>query len=185
MVWDKNKITAETLVVDDISDSGKTLKRLLGRKKAKVATLYFEKLSKFKPDFYCRIKKEWVVFPWETKHSSKYDKTVQIRDLQKEGVSTYNKNCKCVHHVIVKILVVLAWLSAIGFLIASKKDMFLNYVNTDWFYHVVVFTLLAFSTKFCGCCWRGKMGNAVCNCSCNNCEGGKCEGSHGEDHRNM
>jgi len=76
MVWDKNKITAETLVVDDISDSGKTLKRLLGRKKAKVATLYFEKLSKFKPDFYCRIKKEWVVFPWETKHSSKYDKTV-------------------------------------------------------------------------------------------------------------
>jgi len=70
------EITKSTLVVDDISDSGKTLSSL--RKDASVlaaiATVFWNKESP-QPDFWCREKNGWVVFPWETEVSSKYDFT--------------------------------------------------------------------------------------------------------------
>lgn len=68
-------INQETLVVDDISDSGSTL-LALGQKLAKrpiVAALFYHKDTKRMPDFAPSEKKEWVVFPWETEDSSKYD----------------------------------------------------------------------------------------------------------------
>lgn len=55
------------LVVDDISDSGKTL--LHYREKGyEIATMYFNKETAVMPD-YCFFEKygknEWIVFPWE------------------------------------------------------------------------------------------------------------------------
>ncbi|MBI2640395.1 MAG: phosphoribosyltransferase [Candidatus Sungbacteria bacterium] len=69
------EIDSLTLVVDDISDSGKTLldfEKNMNMKPA-VATLFYHKDTKRMPDFFLREKKDWVVFPWEIEESSKYD----------------------------------------------------------------------------------------------------------------
>ncbi len=58
--------TEKTLVVDDISDTGKTLQ---SHKNKCIATLYSTKWTKTKPDYYVGEKlnkKDWIVFPWET-----------------------------------------------------------------------------------------------------------------------
>ena len=98
-------------------------------------------------------------------------------------------NCKCGHHVCAKILVVLAWLAGIGFVISAWKGMmFWKWDANGYFEAVVVFVVLAFSTKFCKCCWDGsKMmaGGASCACNCDECGGGKCGGMHKENHQHM
>ncbi len=59
------------LVVDDVSDSGLSLRavyRHLKKKRArdvKVCTIYLKPRSVFKPDFYSRKTSRWVIFPWE------------------------------------------------------------------------------------------------------------------------
>ncbi len=58
-------VSKSTLVVDDISDSGKTLKvfKMMG---CKIVTIFFHKQTITLPDFFIREKKdEWIVFPWE------------------------------------------------------------------------------------------------------------------------
>lgn len=69
------ELDQETLVVDDIADSGRTLENLdkVLNFKPVVATLFYYKDVCRKPAFYIREKKDWVVFPWETESSSKYD----------------------------------------------------------------------------------------------------------------
>jgi len=97
-------------------------------------------------------------------------------------------NCKCGHHVCAKILVGLAWLSAIAFWWASWNGTIVwNFDSSDWFAQAIVFVLLAFSTKFCGCCWKNMKiaGGMNCACTCGNCEGGKCGGTHNEGHRHQ
>ncbi|MEX1064066.1 MAG: hypothetical protein WD898_00565 [Candidatus Paceibacterota bacterium] len=90
---------------------------------------------------------------------------------------------KCGHHMVAKLLLVLAWLAALGFWLAMWKGMFWNVEPTGWFSHVVVFSLLAFGTKFCSCYSKNRMmGGMKCDCSCNDCEGGMCEGKHKEGH---
>ncbi|MBI2121856.1 MAG: phosphoribosyltransferase [Candidatus Sungbacteria bacterium] len=70
-------ITKTTLVVDDISDSGKTLTSLEARIgfRPHVATIFWHADTSHRPDFSLREKKSWIVFPWETEVSSKYDAT--------------------------------------------------------------------------------------------------------------
>jgi len=59
------------LLVDDVADTGKTLKLVYNKliennaKDIKVATLYYKPKSVFKPDFFMMDTKAWVVFPWE------------------------------------------------------------------------------------------------------------------------
>ncbi|MCK4243892.1 phosphoribosyltransferase [Candidatus Bathyarchaeota archaeon] len=59
------------LLVDDVADTGKTLKLVYNKliennaKDIKVATLYYKPKSIFKPDFFMINTKAWVVFPWE------------------------------------------------------------------------------------------------------------------------
>jgi hypothetical protein len=61
----------KVLLVDDVADTGKTLKlvhdKLIedGAKDVKIATLYYKPWSVFKPDFYMVETSVWVVFPWE------------------------------------------------------------------------------------------------------------------------
>ena len=65
----------KVLVVDDVADSGKSLKlvkKLLfkqGAMDVQVATIYYKPLSIIKPDYFARETKRWVVFPWETKET--------------------------------------------------------------------------------------------------------------------
>ena len=57
--------TDETLVVDDISDTGTTLQNV---KNKKIACIYNSKWTKVKPDFFIETKgkkSEWIIFPWE------------------------------------------------------------------------------------------------------------------------
>jgi hypoxanthine phosphoribosyltransferase len=68
----KNK---KTLIVDDIADTGKSLKlaqthiQEQGAMETKTATLYFKPQSITKPDFYEKQTNNWIVFPWEIKET--------------------------------------------------------------------------------------------------------------------
>lgn len=58
-----NKINKDTLVVDDICDSGETLKNMVA---GYTATLHYKKTASFTPDFYSKeVGDEWIVYPWE------------------------------------------------------------------------------------------------------------------------
>ncbi len=65
------------LVVDEVADSGKTLKLIVSHLKAsgagevKTATLFYKSHSLFKPDFFERETSNWIVFPWDTKEAIK------------------------------------------------------------------------------------------------------------------
>ncbi|HYY91127.1 MAG TPA: phosphoribosyltransferase [Candidatus Dormibacteraeota bacterium] len=69
-------VTAEVtgkrvLVVDDVADTGHSLKVVanhLRRKRAKdlkVCTIYMKPQSIFRPDFYAKTTRKWIIFPWE------------------------------------------------------------------------------------------------------------------------
>jgi hypoxanthine phosphoribosyltransferase len=79
LIIDIIDINTRTLLVDDIVDTGKTLqllRRKLPFKRLSVAALYYEKNAITVPQFWVRKKTKWVIFPWETETSSKYDFTL-------------------------------------------------------------------------------------------------------------
>jgi hypoxanthine phosphoribosyltransferase len=58
------------LVVDDISDTGKTLKLLhteLSKqaREIKTVTLYCKPWTGYQPNFYAKLTNAWIIFPWE------------------------------------------------------------------------------------------------------------------------
>ena len=55
------------LIVDDICDSGETIKKLKESfNKCQTATLYYKETAIDKPDIYGEVTgEEWLVFPWE------------------------------------------------------------------------------------------------------------------------
>ena len=56
-----------TLVVDDINDTGETLSKAPG---AYWATLHHKLTSKFQHNFYAKeIEDQWIVYPWEREDS--------------------------------------------------------------------------------------------------------------------
>jgi len=63
------------LLVDDIADSGASLKlavshlQTLGAAEVKTATLYYKPQSAVKPDFYEKQTQCWVIFPWDVKET--------------------------------------------------------------------------------------------------------------------
>ena len=63
--------------------------------------------------------------------------------------------CKCGHHKIEKLFMVLSWLAALAFWTAVWKDgVFWNVSSDVWFQDVVVFSLLLFGMSWCGCCGK-------------------------------
>ncbi len=62
----------KVLIVDDVADSGETLKTIIEQLiipknplDYRTATLHIKPWSKFKPDYYVRIADAWIVYPWE------------------------------------------------------------------------------------------------------------------------
>ena len=59
------------LVVDDVSDTGHSLRMVVNHlrrnrvRELKVCTLYLKPMSVFKPDFFAKVTRKWVIFPWE------------------------------------------------------------------------------------------------------------------------
>ena len=69
-----NLIYPNTLVVDDICDSGETLKKAPG---VYTATLHYKKSAIVKPTLYAKLietEDNWVIYPWE-----RYD-SAPVRD---------------------------------------------------------------------------------------------------------
>jgi hypoxanthine phosphoribosyltransferase len=90
------------LIVDDVSDSGRTLQvaidvvKLHGAKHIKTATLYIKPWSITMPDYYVDETKSWIVFPWEvseivrelTKKLGNIESAINMLNLEKY----YDKN---------------------------------------------------------------------------------------------
>ena len=68
----------QILVVDDIADTGETLKDFQNKHNV-ICTFHYHEQSIVKPDFYCEEKGDkWIVYPWETEDSD------EIQDYLKE-----------------------------------------------------------------------------------------------------
>lgn len=81
-------------------------------------------------------------------------------------------NCKCLHHAVIKVMVGLAWLAAIGFWWAAAFKQTLLWMDAEHlFKDVVILSLLVFLSKFCACC--SMTGNRMCShsegCKCGDC----------------
>ena len=77
--YDRKIVTnKKILVVDDIADTGHTLKDFENTHNI-ICTFHYHKQSIVKPDFYCEEKGDkWIVYPWETQESD------EIQDYIKE-----------------------------------------------------------------------------------------------------
>lgn len=66
------------LVVDDVADTGETLKlavehlKSLGAREISSCTVYVKPWCRFKPNYYARVVEEWVVFPYEHFETARY-----------------------------------------------------------------------------------------------------------------
>ncbi|MBI2020902.1 phosphoribosyltransferase [Candidatus Giovannonibacteria bacterium] len=59
-------VTKNTLVVDDVSDTGSMLAPLKERE-AVIVTIFYKPWSKVEPVVWLRKTEKWIVFPWEKK----------------------------------------------------------------------------------------------------------------------
>lgn len=57
-----NDYSISSLIVDDVSDTGKTLKRF---SRGIIATLYRKDHTITEPTFYARTINKWIIYPWE------------------------------------------------------------------------------------------------------------------------
>ena len=59
------------VIVDDICDSGKTLKRFKFEDNVYTATLHYKTSAEYEPHFWGKLasENEWIVYPWEQKDS--------------------------------------------------------------------------------------------------------------------
>ena len=66
-----SQINGNILVVDDICDSGKTLKRFKFEDNIYTATLHYKTTAEYEPHFWWRLAplNEWIVYPWEREDS--------------------------------------------------------------------------------------------------------------------
>jgi hypoxanthine phosphoribosyltransferase len=65
----------KVLIVDEIADSGQSLKLVIDHinkkcaSEVKTATLYYKTRSIIKPNYYEKETSKWIIFPWETKET--------------------------------------------------------------------------------------------------------------------
>jgi len=89
-----------------------------------------------------------------------------------------HNNCKCPHHMANKVLMLLVWVSGVLFFWSSWGiRTFWGFDALYWAWSVVVLSLMAFSSKLCGCCGMG-MGHKMMG---DKMEGGKMMCSHEGD----
>ena len=77
------------LIVDDVSDTGHTLKLVRsyveerGAGEVMVCTLHYKPWAIYKPDYYVEETEAWVIYPWEVRETMEY----LSRKLRGEGLS--------------------------------------------------------------------------------------------------
>lgn len=63
------------LIMDDVADTGRSLKLVKehimekNARSIKIATIYYKPWSIIVPDYYVRVTRRWIVFPWERKET--------------------------------------------------------------------------------------------------------------------
>lgn len=64
-------IFGNILIVDDICDSGQTLKQFKFEENIYTATLHWKQSSEYQPNYFWEIayENEWIVYPWENRDS--------------------------------------------------------------------------------------------------------------------
>ena len=64
-------VVGNILIVDDICDTGKTLKRFKFEDNVYTATLHYKSSAEYEPNFWWRLayENEWIVYPWEREDS--------------------------------------------------------------------------------------------------------------------
>jgi hypothetical protein len=86
------------LVVDEVADTGKSLKLVKGHlieqkaSEVRVATVYYKPWSIVKPDYYEKETERWVVFPWERKETVRKI----VRRCRRDGASFEKEKAKLV-----------------------------------------------------------------------------------------
>lgn len=65
-------VTGNILIVDDICDSGKTLKRFKFESNVYTATLHYKTTAEYEPHYWWKLapENEYIYYPWERKDSS-------------------------------------------------------------------------------------------------------------------
>jgi len=64
-------VTGNILIVDDICDSGKTLKRFKFEENVYTATLHYKSTAEYEPHYWWKLASlnEWINYPWEREDS--------------------------------------------------------------------------------------------------------------------
>jgi hypothetical protein len=81
------------LIVDDVSDTGQTLKFIKkyvvekGANEIKTCTLHYKPWSVFKPDYYVEETRTWIIYPWEMNETVRYlAKKLEVRGITKKNI---------------------------------------------------------------------------------------------------
>ena len=105
----------KVLVVDDVADTGKSLRLVRshleeqGATEVKIATIYYKPWSILTPDWYEKETSSWVIFPWERKETvrnivEKYKSQGKSVEEAKEKLVRCGLNRKLVERFIQEIL---------------------------------------------------------------------------------
>ena len=88
----------EVLLMDDVADTGKSLRLVRvhlkeeGATEVKIATVYYKPWSVVIPDYYEKETRSWIIFPWERKETLRNI----IKRYKKEGKSVEEAEDKLV-----------------------------------------------------------------------------------------
>lgn len=104
----------KVLVVDDIADTGQSLKLVLshleeeGASEVKTTTIYYKPWSALIPDYYEKKTTLWIIFPWERKETVKkiierYKRQGSPIDVAKEKLVSSGLDRKLVERFIQEI----------------------------------------------------------------------------------
>ena len=65
------KVPGNILIVDDICDSGETLKQFKFEENVYTATIHHKRSAAVEPNFFYQLayENQWIVYPWENKDS--------------------------------------------------------------------------------------------------------------------
>jgi len=103
------------LVVDDVADTGKSLRLVRSHLKeqgatdVKIATIYYKPWSVVTPDWYEHKTSHWIIFPWERKETvrnvvNRFKSEGKTVEEAKETLIRYGLNRKLVERFLEEIL---------------------------------------------------------------------------------
>ncbi len=86
----ENPKSLNVLLVDDIVDSGRSIKKVydniktLGAKEIRIAVLHFKNTAKITPDYWVKRTDAWVIYPWEYRET-----IISLYQQYKENLSRH------------------------------------------------------------------------------------------------